>query len=78
MTKVRTSLTLKEFKNKNVLLYISKADDVLDYNDTKRTRHALEEAGARLTYIENGRLGHYLSGAKNILGIRRLIKFFEG
>ena len=69
--------TAAEFKNKNVLLYISKADTVLDYNDTKRTRHALEQAGANLTYVENKRLGHYLGAAKNILGIRRLIRFFE-
>lgn len=70
-------VTAPEFKGKKVLLYISKSDDVLDYNDTYRTRVSLEKAGAHLTYYENKRLGHYLSGVKNILGIKRLVKFLD-
>jgi esterase/lipase len=69
--------TAPAFKNKKVLLYISKTDKILDYKDTRRTQEALEQAGAHLTYFENKRLGHHLGGAKNILGIKRLVTFLE-
>lgn len=69
--------TASGFKNKKVLLYISKPDKVLDYRDTQRTRIALEKAGAQLTYIENKRFGHHLGGAKNIMSINRLVTFLE-
>jgi esterase/lipase len=69
--------TAHEFKNKKVLLFISKKDDVLDYEDTKRTKTALKQAGANLTYYENTLLGHHLSGTRNILSLRRLIGFLE-
>jgi len=69
--------TASEFKGKKVLLYISKPDAILDFNDTQRTRQALEQAGATLTYVENKRLGHHLAGAKNIMSIKRLVTFLE-
>lgn len=69
--------TAPEFKDKKVLLFISKPDKVLDYNNSFNTRHALERAGAKLTYVENKRLGHHLGAVKNIVGIRRLTRFLE-
>lgn len=67
--------TAAEFKGQKVLLYTSKRDNVLDYKDVKRTRIALEESGAQLTYVENKLLRHYGSGVKNILGIKKLMEF---
>ncbi|MDB5183093.1 MAG: hypothetical protein JWO47_877 [Candidatus Saccharibacteria bacterium] len=69
--------TAAEFKDKKVLLYLSKPDSILDYNDSLRTKKALEQTGALLTYYENKRLGHFLGGAKNISGIKKLIAFLE-
>jgi len=69
--------TAPDFKNKRILVYTSKRDSVLHYKDAKRTGEALKKHGANLAYIENNRLGHYGSGVKNLLSIKRLIKFLE-
>jgi alpha-beta hydrolase superfamily lysophospholipase len=69
--------TAPAFKGKKVLLYTSKRDGVLKYNDAKRTREALVKSGAQLTYVENKHLGHYSSGVKNILGMKRLVAFLK-
>lgn len=69
--------TAPDFKNKKILVYTSKRDSVLKYSDARRTGEALKEHSANLTYIENNRLGHYGSGVKNLLSIKRLVKFLE-
>lgn len=70
-------VTAPGLKDKPVLLYLSRTDKVLPYHQTQRTRQAFEQAGVRLTYVENRWLGHYLGGAKNFLAKRALLEFLE-
>lgn len=62
---------------KKVLLHLAKRDRILDYKITRETKKAFEAAGVNMQYIESKYLGHFIGGAKHMLGIRRLKEFFN-
>lgn len=64
-------------KGKKVLLYLAKRDRVLRYDQTKETLRAFREAGLQMEYVENKFLGHFATGAKNLLQVKRLEKFLN-
>jgi esterase/lipase len=66
-----------KLRGKKVLMYLSRTDQVLVYDHTRHTLQSFKDVGLDLHYVENKYLGHYLGGAKNMLGIKRLVKFLE-
>jgi esterase/lipase len=66
-----------QLKGKKVLLQTARKDRVLTYDLTKHTKLAFQAAGLDLTYQENKHLGHYMSGAKNMMSIRSIDAFFS-
>ena len=66
-----------KLKGKKVLLYLTRNDKVLVYDQTKYTKKAFEEAELDLKYVENKYLGHYFSGTKNLLAVNRIDKFYK-
>lgn len=55
---------LAELEKKKVLLYLSKKDRVLNYDNSYRLKQRLETSG-NLRYVENNKLGHYWTATFN-------------
>lgn len=66
-----------QLKGKKVMLYLSKPDRVIVYDQSKHTLHAFKQAELDLVYVENKYLGHFLGATKNMAGIKRLQSFFN-
>lgn len=66
-----------KLKGKKVLLYLSKVDKVMLYDQSKETLEAFKKVGLDLQYVENKFLGHYIGGAKNLMSIKQLITFLN-
>lgn len=66
-----------KLKGKKVLLYLSRKDRVLAFEQTEYTKKAFEAAELDLEYVEHKRLGHYLGAAKNMLAVRDIDRFFS-
>jgi predicted esterase len=64
-------------KGKKVWLHLGRRDKVLDYKITVKTKEAFEAAGLHLKYTESKYLGHYGTGAKHMLGIKKINQFYN-
>jgi hypothetical protein len=65
-----------KLKGRKVLLYLSRKDRVLVFDQTEYTKKAFEAADLDFEYIENKNLGHFLGAAKNLLAIKDIDRFF--
>jgi dipeptidyl aminopeptidase/acylaminoacyl peptidase len=54
-----------KLKGKRVLLYLSKNDKVLLYEQSLQFKRALDKAGVDYVYVENKHFGHIISGYNN-------------
>lgn len=66
-----------KLRDKKVLLFLSRKDQVLVYKQTLATKRAFEASIPHLQYQENKYLGHYLGGAKNMLDVATIDDFFS-
>lgn len=66
-----------KLKNKKVLLYLSRADKVIVFEQTEYTKKAFEAAELDMEYVEHKRLGHFLGATKNMLAVRDIDRFFS-
>lgn len=66
-----------KLKGKKVLLYLSRSDRVLVYEQTKYTKEAFEAAELDFEYVENKYLGHFFSATKNMLAVTDIDRFFS-
>jgi esterase/lipase len=66
-----------QLQGKKVLLYLSRADKVLRYEQTQHTLNAFKAAGLQMEYVENNYLGHYATGAKNMMELNTLVTFLD-
>lgn len=66
-----------KLKGKKVLLYLSRKDRVILYDQSQHTLKAFKEAKLDLEYVENKYLGHFLGASKNMMNIKHLIKFLS-
>lgn len=64
-------------KGKKVWLHLSRRDKILDYNVSIKTKEAFENNIKEFSYTESKYLGHYGAGAKHMLSINKLVKFFN-
>jgi esterase/lipase len=66
-----------KLKGKKVLLYLSRNDRVLVYEQTKFTKQAFEAAELDFKYIEHKYLGHFLAGAVNLIDTKTIDDFYR-
>ncbi len=58
---------VEEFKGKEVVIHLSKADKIIPYSLGKRLVDKIRNTGTEVTLIENSFLGHYLTVLKFFL-----------
>lgn len=68
---------VSELKNKKILLYLSRRDQILQLTHTVKLRNALEAAGVQLQYFENVRGGHSIAIIYNCLRAKRYRDFLN-
>ena len=66
-----------KLKGKKIRLYLSKADNVLPYEQTKYTKQAFADAELDFEYVEDRHLGHYLGATKNMMAIKEIDSFYK-
>lgn len=66
-----------KLKGKKVLLYLSRKDRVIVYDQSQHTLKAFKEAQIDMEYVENKYLGHFLGASKNMMDMKRLTKFLS-
>ena len=67
-----------DMDDRDILLYLSRNDRVLQYRHTRKLRAKLVEAGARVKYVETAGLGHYFAALSNHLRASTYMEFLNG
>ena len=66
----------EHLKGREVLLFLARADRILQYQHTRRLLDRLRKAGCGVTYYENLHGGHFVAALRNNLNGRRYLEFF--
>ncbi len=64
-------------KNKKVWLHLARRDKILDYTITVKTKETFEANIKNFKYTESKYLGHYGAGAKHMLKVGELDRFYK-
>lgn len=63
-------------RGKKLLLNLSRRDKILHYSETIKSKQAFDTAGIDMKYVENIYLGHFASGTKHLLSIKKIDNFY--
>lgn len=77
MTYIDPIANAAKLKGRKIMLYLSRTDRVLIYEQTQFTKKAFEAADLDMEYVENKYLGHFVGAAKNMLAIRKIDTFYK-
>jgi len=69
---------IKNLKDKKILIYISKKDELIPYRQSLQLIDQLKYLDCQIKVVTNKHLNHILSGTKNLLKFNRYLTFLEG
>jgi pimeloyl-ACP methyl ester carboxylesterase len=69
---------LDRLKGRDILLYTSRNDRILQYKDTKDLRKSMNKANIHVSYSVSRWLGHYLTALANHLRAKKYLQFLAG
>lgn len=67
----------RNLKNKDILIFLSKNDKIIPYNNGLKLLRRLDSDGIKYQLKINTFFGHYILGFKNVVFHNKIIKFLE-